>query len=61
MSKTTRWYYLFNKFYNTYWFKHELKSIRIKLHRKFRHKNKLNIKRGLDTEVESKTNGWKTY
>ena len=61
MARTIRWYYLFNIFYNIYWCKHELKNIRTKLHRKFRHKNKVNIKKGLDIELEPKTRGWETY
>lgn len=46
---------------NPFWFKHELKKIRVNLHRQFRHMNKQNLKKGLDYEKESRTNGWETY
>jgi len=61
MSRTVRWYHIFGRSYNPQWFRHELKCIRIKLHRRFRHKNKVNIKKGLEIESEPRTTGWETY
>ena len=61
MSKTLRLYHKLGKYYNLYWFKHELKYIRTELHRKFRHNNKISTKKGLDIESEPKTTGWETY
>lgn len=61
MTRTIRWYHMLGRFYNPYWFRHELRHIRIKLHRKFRYRNKVAIKRGLDIEFESRTRGWETY
>ena len=61
MARTIRWYHILGKFYNPQWFRHELKCIRIKLHQRFRHKNKVTIKKGLDIELEPKTRGWETY
>ncbi len=61
MSKTVRWYHILGKSYNLQWFRHELRRIRTKLHRKFRHINKVNIKKGSDIEIEPKTRGWETY
>jgi len=46
---------------NPFYWKHELKFIRVKLHRQFRHMNRQNIKKGLDYEKEPKTNGWMTH
>ncbi len=61
MTETIRWYHKLGKYYNLYWFRHELKCIRIELHRKFRHRNKVAVKKGLDVESEPKTTGWETY
>lgn len=61
MTNTIRWYHIIGRFYNPRWIIHELKLIRTKLHRRFRHKNKMYIKKGLDIEHEPKTIGWETY
>lgn len=49
------------KYINPFWFRHELKTIRVKLHRKSRHANRIRLKKGLDIEPELRTNGWETH
>lgn len=74
MSRTLRWWNnsnikkvskriraFINSNINPFYWKHELKFIRVKLHRQFRHMNRQNIKKGLDYEKEPKTNGWMTH
>lgn len=46
---------------NPHYFKHELKIVRIKIHRSLRRKNKVNLQKGYDIEPEQKTNGWITH
>lgn len=73
MSKTIRWYQrLHNRVRlkiskinsweqtNPYWFRHELKKIRIKIHRQVRRDNKVRLQKGWDIEMEQRTNGWIT-
>lgn len=36
-------------------------SLRILLHRKFRHNNRIALKKCLDIEIEPKTRGWITF
>jgi len=77
MSNTIRWYQIPKKvkkltkerkrfihswkYINPFYFRHELKFIRVKEHRKYRHVNKIRIKRNMDILIEPKTNGWLTY
>lgn len=61
MSKTIRWYQKYDMTYNPYWHRHELKDVRIALHRRYRHRNKIAIKNGIDIELERRTTGWVTY
>lgn len=67
MTNTMRWYHHLNTQYNPYWFMHELKKVRIELHRKYRHGNRIivkkcmTIKKYIDIEIEPKTRGWITY
>jgi len=62
MTNTIRWYNKLDKWYNPYYFKHELKAVRVKIHRTIRHLNRQNIHCGLfDIEKEVKTNGWISY
>lgn len=49
------------KSFNPYWFRHELKVIRTEIHRKYRHLNRIRIKKGMDYEPEILTNGWLTH
>lgn len=76
MGKTIRWYHKSHnimrlnrkiasmihpwKQFNPYWFKHELKFIRVKIHRQARRNNKIRLQKGWDIELEQKTNGWIT-
>lgn len=73
MSKTIRWYQRLHnrvrlkmstinswKPTNPYWFRHELRKIRVKIHRQFRRNNKIRLQKGWDIEMEPKTNGWVT-
>lgn len=77
MGKTVRWYHIKEhvkkltkerkswihpwKEINPYWFRHELRCIRTELHRKYRHFNRIQIKKGRDIEKEQRTNGWMTH
>lgn len=77
MSKTIRWYHRHHnkvrlnrktvsmihpwKQINPYYFRHERKIIRIKIHRQMRRNNKIRLQKGLDIELERKTNGWVSY
>lgn len=62
MTHTIRWYNKLDKWYNPYWYKHELKAIRVKIHRAIRHLNRQKIHCGLfEVEKETKTNGWISY
>lgn len=57
MSDTKRWYYSFLD-YNSYWYRHEIKEIRIALHRSYRRYNKFLLKKLRDIEIEKRTCGW---
>jgi len=46
---------------NPFYYQHEIKEVRIYLHRQFRHMNRLNVKRGIEPEKEIKTGGWLTH
>ena len=46
---------------NPFFFKHELKLIRVKMHRALRRSNKVRLIKGLEIETEEKTNGWLTH
>lgn len=77
MSRTKRWWnksknsFLFQKKLgncteswkniNPFYFKHEFKLIRVKIHRAVRRRNKVNLLKGFDIEPEQKTNGWNTH
>ncbi len=61
MTKTKRWYHNIGISYNPYWFTHELKDIRKMLHRRYRHYNRIVIKKFIDIEIEPVTKGWMTY
>lgn len=77
MSRTYRWWhrkrnaFLFEKYLsdltpvwkniNPFYFRHELKIIRVKLHRASRKNNKVLLQKGRDIEPEIKTNGWETH
>lgn len=74
MSRTIRWYHKIHnkarlkisiihpwKQINPYYFKHELRIIRIKIHRQVRRNNKIRLQKGWDIELEQKTNGWITH
>jgi len=61
MARTTRWYYRLNMVRNPYWYRHELKYVRIKLHRRYRHRNRITLRKGVDIESEPRTTGWETY
>ena len=50
-------YGAFNPFYG----KHELKIIRVKIHRAVRRLNKVNLQKGREIEPETKTCGWMIY
>ena len=49
------------KYTNPFYFKHENKIIRIKEHRKYRHRNKIRVEKGMDILIEPKTNGWLSH
>ncbi len=61
MAKTKRWYYNMDISYNPYWFTHELKEIRKMLHRRYRHSNRISIRKLIDIEIEPRTRGRITY
>ena len=77
MSKTYRWWnnikdmerismhtaYFINicRGVNPYWFRHDYKQLRAKLHRRSRRNNKIMLQKGIDIEIEMKTRGWETY
>ena len=77
MCKTIRWYQrhhnqvrlnrkmlsTFNpwKQINPYYFRHERKIIRVKIHRQTRRNNRIRLQKGWDIELEQKTNGWVSY
>ena len=61
MTKTIRWYHKLGKSYNPYWFKHEVGYIRTLLHRRFRHNNRIAIRKYIDIEIEPRTRGRLTY
>jgi len=46
---------------NPYYFRHELKEVRVELHRESRHANRIRVRKGQDIEPEIKTNGWNTH
>lgn len=46
---------------NPFYYKHEYKLVRVKIHRALRRNNKIKIQKGFDVEVEQKTNGWITH
>ena len=46
---------------NPFYFRHDLKIVRIKLHRASRRNNKVLLQKGKDIELEIKTNGWETH
>lgn len=46
---------------NPFFFRHEYKLIRVKIHRATRRNNKIKLQRGWDIEPEIKTNGWMTH
>ena len=46
---------------NPFYYRHERKPIRVKIHRQTRANNKSNLRRGLDYEPEVRTNGWLTH
>ena len=76
MSYTIRWYQIPGKtkkltkeqkswihpwkYINLFYFKHERKEQRIEEHRKYRHRNRIRIKKGMDILYEPKTRGWLT-
>lgn len=61
MTKTIRWYHKLGTSYNPYWHRHEVRYIRSLLHRRFRHNNKIAIRKSLDIQIEHKTRGWITF
>ena len=61
MTKTIRWYHKLGKSYNPYWFMHEVRYIRTLLHRRFRHNNRIAIRKYMDIEIEPRTRGRITY
>ena len=50
------WYYI-----NPFYFRHEKKEIRVEEHRKYRHRNRIRVEKGMDILIEPKTNGWLTH
>lgn len=46
---------------NPFYYRHEDKFIRVKIHRALRRINKVNLMNGFEIEYEQKTNGWLTY
>lgn len=61
MAKTIRWYHRLGVSYNPYWYRHEIAYIRAMLHRRFRHNNRIAIRKLLDIQIEPNTRGWVTY
>ena len=61
MTKTIRWYHKLGISYNPYWCMHEIKYIRSLLHRRYRHNNRVAIRKSLDIQIEPKTRGWITF
>jgi len=72
MTGTTRWYHNLGISHNPYWFMHELKEIRRVIHRRYRHNNRIamrklnafnqiNLISTIDIEIEPRTRGWLTY
>ncbi len=61
MTRTTRWYHNLGIYYNPYWFAHEIIYVRMELHRRYRHINRICSKKCIDIEIEPKTRGWITY
>jgi len=49
------------KVINPFFFRHERKEVRVELHRKSRHANRIRVKKGMEVEKEIKTNGWETH
>jgi hypothetical protein len=46
---------------NPFYFRHEYKLIRVKIHRALRRNNKIRLQKGFEIEPEQKTNGWITH
>lgn len=61
MTKTIRWYHKLGISYNPYWYRHEVRYIRSFLHRRYRHNNRVAIRKCLDIQIEPKTRGWITF
>jgi hypothetical protein len=77
MSRTIRWYQIPEKvkkltkarkvwihpwkYINPFYFRHEHKLVRVEEHRKYRHRNKIRVEKGMDIFIEPKTNGWLTH
>jgi len=77
MSRTRRWwhkhknYMRLNERYrwfidnypniNPFYFRHDYKLVRIKIHRSVRRLNKIRLQKGREVEEETKTNGWETH
>lgn len=77
MGKTIRWYQRHRnkvrlnrktlsaihswKQINPYYFRHERKIVRVKIHRQTRRNNRVRLQKGWDVELEQKTNGWVSY
>ena len=77
MSRTLRWWHKRkNKFIfekrlslhtslyvniNPFYFRHEHKLLRVKIHRASRRNNKIRLQKGFEIESERKTNGWMTH
>lgn len=49
------------KQWNPRYYRHELKILRVKLHKQTRRGNKVRLQKGWDYEPEVKTNGWMTH
>ena len=76
MSRTNRWWNKHKNFIrltkdrsfilkckdiNPFYFRHELKFLRVKMHRALRRGNKIRLIKGWEIESEEKTNGWLTH
>jgi len=77
MSRTIRWYQIPEriktlpprrkawihpwKYINPFYYRHERKEARVEEHRKYRHRNRIRIAKGMDILIEPKTNGWLTH
>ena len=46
---------------NPFYFRHENKYVRIEEHKKYRHRNRIRVDKGMDILIEPKTNGWLTH